>query len=555
MTPKGSHTPSFTKRIPRDIRDRMLGRTLSIPLGSSTVAFTITPSTQAIRFSLRTANPAEARIRQAEAVSYVEQYFEWVRSGRIVELTHRQITALAGEFYRAWSRGPDGPGAHITSEARTGELLPAYIPEDEELRDDFIKMEHDAGALAAQKLNALSPDKQLSDLGTVVDGLARQFGFPEVSEESRSKLLAAILRELPPAREAAARTLAGDYTPDPRIAQFPPLEAAPPTHQALTPGLSLTGLAEDWWREASAAGITLSTYEGYAATFRRLSEFLGHDDAARVTPADVVRYKDHRLNTPDKKTGKTIKAKTFKGVDLSGMRSIFDWAVGNLKLPSNPAKAVTVKPGRQVKLRERDFTEAEANALLTASSKALDGVARPNQTQMAIRWVPWLCAYSGARVGEIVQLRKEDFRKDAASGIWVMTITPEAGTVKGKEAREVPLHAHLIEMGFAKFVEGSRAGYLFMTIKPDSTVRGVWRSKKNRLAEFAREHVTDPNVAPNHGWRHTFKTKGFEAGIQEKVLDAICGHAPASVGRAYGSVSLQTKVDAMAAFPRYAAAR
>lgn len=92
---------------------------------------------------------------------------------------------------------------------------------------------------------------------------------------------------------------------------------------------------------------------------------------------------------------------------------------------------------------------------------------------------------------------------------------------------------------------------LFMTIKPKKTFRGTWQSKKNRLTEFVRTIVKGPNVAPNHGWRHTFKMRGFEAGIQEKVLDAICGHAPGTVGRAYGSVTMQTKVDALSIFPRY----
>ena len=40
---------------------------------------------------------------------------------------------------------------------------------------------------------------------------------------------------------------------------------------------------------------------------------------------------------------------------------------------------------------------------------------------------------------------------------------------------------------------------------------GPLQGLKNRLAEFAREIVTDPNVAPMHGWRHRFKTVGMEA--------------------------------------------
>lgn len=44
------------------------------------------------------------------------------------------------------------------------------------------------------------------------------------------------------------------------------------------------------------------------------------------------------------------------------------------------------------------------------------------------RWVPLFCAFIGARVAEITQLRKEDLRQ--VDGMWVARITPNAGTVK-----------------------------------------------------------------------------------------------------------------------------
>lgn len=48
------------------------------------------------------------------------------------------------------------------------------------------------------------------------------------------------------------------------------------------------------------------------------------------------------------------------------------------------------------------------------------------------------------------------------------------------------------------------------------------------------------NIDPNHGWRHWFKTVAREAGVEDSVIDAIVGHAPATVGGRYGSVTMQT---------------
>jgi len=73
----------------------------------------------------------------------------------------------------------------------------------------------------------------------------------------------------------------------------------------------------------------------------------------------------------------------------------------------------------------------------------------------------------------------------------------------------------------------------------------------NRLAEFARSIVPAKGVAPNHGWRHTFVTRGREAGIEDRVLDGIGGWAPASEGRKYGGVTIKAQAKALAKFPRY----
>ena len=79
--------------------------------------------------------------------------------------------------------------------------------------------------------------------------------------------------------------------------------------------------------------------------------------------------------------------------------------------------------------------------------------------ERAKRWAMWLCAYSGARAGEITQLRGTDVQKRGA--FYIMRLTPDAGTVKTRQARVVPIHEHLIEQGFIAFVEGVGKGPLF----------------------------------------------------------------------------------------------
>lgn len=171
----------------------------------------------------------------------------------------------------------------------------------------------------------------------------------------------------------------------------------------------------------------------------------------------------------------------------------------------------------------------------------------------AQRWVPWLCAYTGARVNEMTQLRREDVRQ--IDGVWTLLITPEAGGVKTNEARTVPVHEHLIAQGFIEAVESKPSGPLFYSRSKErgGSVRGQHKKVGMFLADWVRNTagVTDQAVQPNHAWRHTFKTIAFEVGIDERAADYIQGHASKGQGRNYGSNTIPALAAQMTKFPRF----
>jgi integrase len=136
--------------------------------------------------------------------------------------------------------------------------------------------------------------------------------------------------------------------------------------------------------------------------------------------------------------------------------------------------------------------------------------------------VPWLCAYTGTRLGGMVQLRKEDVRLEGE--VYILRITPEARTVKGRRFRDVPLHPHLVELGFPAFVQAAAEGYLFITPTKKGGWRGAWHTGKNRIREFVREVVSAPQVQPNHGWRHRFITLCRAHGVDQEIRRMITGH-------------------------------
>ena len=377
--------------------------------------------------------------------------------------------------------------------------------------------------------------------GQMADGLLASQGII-TDDESRRVLIREIERALTQAAKKLELNAEGDYRPDPDANRFPPWRGDAQAASSNGGAKTIKEVFEGWKLEAKAAELTQKTIKEYQSVITRFIDLLGHDDAQLVSPADVVRWKDKRLAD-----GRA--AKTVKDVDLSALKSVFGWAERNHILPSNPAKGITLKVGKRSQQRPKGFTDEEAAAVLSAAIGYLPSSKEHPRTSAAKRWAPWLCAYTGARIGEVAQLRRQDVRRDGAH--WIMTITPEAGPVKNKERREVPLHPHLVELGFPAFVLGQPPGYLFVSVGRGSDVLGPLQAVKNRVSEFVRTIVPDKRVAPNHGWRHRFKTVGFDVGIPERVLDAICGHSAKTVGQRYGDVTLRARTDAVGRLPRY----
>lgn len=546
MQRKGSSKHQFVKRIPTDLRERMVGMSIVVPIGDETVHLTVSPNAQSIRFSLRASDPSEVKDRQASAASYLERLFASLRENRPIALTHRNAVALSGDLYRAWA-----------SDLEKGRSIALVHTEQGWVRDDEFDSEEAEAEYAAamalvDRLQASDDPEALErSLGPIADRLLADRGITLLDAPSRQMVLKEFLKALRDGFEVRRRKAGGDYGPDPKAERFPEWqtpEGGDATQMRPAGASSLTALVESWWIEAKAAGLAISTYESYRNTMARFVAYLDHDDATRVTAADVIGFKDHRLAAANPRTGKPISPKTIKDNDLAGLKAVFGWAVTNRRIPSNPAQGITIKIGKQVRTRSKGFTDSEARALLSHALSHQRGREK-KKTFMAKRWIPWLCAYTGARVGEMAQLRKQDLRREGKQ--WVIRLTPEAGTIKTKEAREIPVHEHLVELEFIDFVEASAEGYLFLTPAEDGSIRGAWRGVKNRMVDFARQVVEDRSVAPNHGWRHLFKTIGIEAGIQERVLDAMCGHATKSVGATYGDVTIKAMADGLSKFPKF----
>lgn len=303
---------------------------------------------------------------------------------------------------------------------------------------------------------------------------------------------------------------------------------------------------------AASQGLTPGVRDEWRRYVVRLVDWLGHDDAQRLTSSELRTWRDELLAESTRK-GTLRDPVTVRDKYITSVRATLNWAVEEQLLTDNPARGVTVRIPKKPKRRDRSFTTEEARAILSATFEEPPTRLSAAHAR-ARRWIPWLCAYTGARVNEFSQLRCEDvFVED---GIWAVRITPDAGSVKTKEARVVPLHGHLIDQGFISAVQEVEQGPIFYEPSARRIASESSRHFKKvgeRLAQWVRQEVgiTDPDIKPNHAWRHTFKSLSYDVGIEERLVDAIQGHAAKTTGRTYGSPSLVAKAEAIGKLPQF----
>ncbi|WP_037317191.1 DUF6538 domain-containing protein [Ruegeria halocynthiae] len=336
----------------------------------------------------------------------------------------------------------------------------------------------------------------------------------------------------------------GDFTGRPTA---PIIVNAQPPENAPTP-VSIKQLWKDYVAHRQQAGFMRSGIGRQQPVIDKLIKHLKHNDATRVTKKDLIAWRDHLMGG--------LSAKTVSDVYLSTIRSLFSWAVENEILTKNPAASVRQAKPKKQHTRERGYVDAEANKVLKASRTY-----RPNEDERgyvrekshlvaAKRWTPIICAFTGARVSEITQLRKEDVRK--IDGQWVIRITPDAGSVKTGGYRDAPLHPQIVDEGFINFVEAANPGPMFHSgTKQEDYSRKAKRIANQVAAWLSKSGLTPERLLPNHAWRHRLKTQCRELGISDRVVDAIQGHAGKTAGDDYGDVTLKTKTDAIVKLPFY----
>ena len=297
--------------------------------------------------------------------------------------------------------------------------------------------------------------------------------------------------------------------------------------------LTLRNLFDQWAQHPEQKQQAPRTVSRYRGVFDAVSIFLDNPDARAVTTADIRRYVEARMADETK----PLSPHAARDVHKAAMSSIFTWARGKGVVIDNPATDITIKVTHAPQLRSKAATDQEARMVADAALAVSPEVAIARTLEAAIRWCPFLCLYTGCRIGEVTQLRREDVT--LIDGVHILNIMPEAGTVKAGGSRYVPIHSRLIELGFIAFVEASPRGPLFFdpdTRRHQDAVTPQSQLMAGKVNRWARTHgLSDGRLTkPLHALRHRFMTCARRAGIEEQYAEQIAGHGPKGMNRRYG---------------------
>lgn len=218
---------------------------------------------------------------------------------------------------------------------------------------------------------------------------------------------------------------------------------------------------------------------------------------------------------------------------LTAIKSLLKYATETLEwLPKQPWHGLDIKAPTTNKRRPWSTAELQ---LVFGSPLFQQGTlpAHNFSGREAAYWVPLLGLFTGARLGELCQLRTVDIQELEGIPVLVLTDEGEGQSIKSEAGhRSVPIHSELIRLGFLAYVETVRAS-------GSDSLWPAMRIREGKPSDFFGRWFKDhrhslglTDSRPDfHCFRHTVRPLMRQAGFSEETQDKVTGHkARGSVG-------------------------
>lgn len=423
-----------------------------------------------IRRSLGVARFDQARLLAAKYAARVFEVFEMIKTEPYSKAeTAKLVQSIFADLLLKIERRPF---AYETCDS--DEELAAQISLSEEWEE---KLQH----------AAIKPGTDGLKIEATKDLLVRQVhGFEKLAPEQQQDLVAGVMRALMEQQRLFRFRLTEQLLPyeptDPLFKkQIEPLLSPRPlssiqTHNAQKTGPKVGDLV-DKYLKAKSKHCTPKTIKMMAAKLGLLVDHLGQGAyVSEVCVDDMRSFRDGVLRLRKSYRGETgsfserqtdvakgrVSLKTAS-TTFKAIKSFWFWAVKESYLEESPVGKLEVdlKRYKKVKKPRRPFSADDIRELFSAPlfvgcrSRYRRFEAGDLILKDAKYWIPILGYYTGARLGELVQLHIKDVILD--HGVPHISINEDdGGHVKHLKSdaaiRTIPIHSDLLELGFDDFV-------------------------------------------------------------------------------------------------------
>lgn len=487
--------------VPADLKGKAKGTYVTATINGKTVRGKV--GTHA-KLPLDTPDLKVALQRFPAALAAILAHWESLKQGP-VELTHKQALALAGEVRAEFVRTLDGN------------------PGDSEMWANVLKQNELArtGRTNELQVDDSTKEQELMEkrFGGFADAVLNRHHL-RVTAASRLKLIGHLHNSMNDAAKINEAKALGDYSDSGETNKYPAFEIVAPTEEPVCSArLTFADVIDkEVQRRASGRGGTPLREHSEKKYRQAVAEFdasRGDDDILTIDAKQADQWLNDLLDAGKLKI-KTVRDR-FKNV-----KTVIEWAreqgLGEVFPERNPLDLVKPPKAEATDSAARTLTLDEAGVILGAARR---------ESKPELRWLPWMCAYSGARIGEVAQLRPDDFFHVGGDWFYKLTTEGDRRLKGGYSIRRVPIHPALIDEGLLSFVEDGRE-------------RGVRRLFPNRSQGNIRDWVRDElgltrdTMAPNHGWRHLFEDKALIAQMTDAAKLYITGRSRGSSAEGYG---------------------
>ena len=370
----------------------------------------------------------------------------------------------------------------------------------------------DSGLIHAEDLN---PADAQAWLTSTVQATAR--GLEHWITQAKTQLKTLGLAVTPDQTQAVAMRLATVGT---RIAerhkQVAAGEIAPslvfPNPPAPMTGTRLQDCLQRW---EMLRQPTSKTVLDAAARLAELADLVGSDRLGDLQPSHVSAWKSELLAS---KTISTVKRR------LGLIRAVLSTAHAD-GLGANPGVLERLNTstlggkGGGTTVERKHFSNDQAKHLITLSRDI-------NSPHILDRWAFPLGLSLGCRLEELAGLRHQDICQ--IDGFWVVVIEPhqDRRLKNSGSARNIPIPDALIAEGFIDWAQAQPDGLLFPDRKPPQSDPRLGHYASKRLGTILRTTmaITDPSLV-FHSCRHTVGQSLTDAGVEQRCIESIQGHA------------------------------